>query len=85
MRQHYGCHPHWNKGVNIIKLEFDMSMFAFYIVVFAAWTRCSRMRSLFLGIVCRGSCVQCTQSLIEVQKSTSRNTICFGFVEEKVF
>ena len=33
--QHHGCHPHWNKGVNITKLEFDMSMFAFYIVVFA--------------------------------------------------
>ena len=34
---------------------------------------------------CRGSCVQCTQSLIEVQKSTPRNIICFGFVEEKVY
>ena len=33
--QHHGGHPHWNKGVNIIQLEFDMSVFAFYIVVFA--------------------------------------------------
>ena len=31
---------------------------------------------------CRGSFIQCAQSLIEVQKSTPRNIICFGFVEE---